>query len=45
MPEMTKRKRHDMLKDAEVGTGTKITRFFLGPKLEKDNSVTEKLKC
>lgn len=45
MPEMTKRKRHDMMKDAEVGTGSKIARFFLGPKLERKMSVTEKLKC
>lgn len=42
MPEMTKRRQNEY-KDAEVGCGAKVARFFLGDKLPKSVEL-EKLK-
>lgn len=43
MPEMSRRKQHELMKDAEVGKKrSKIANFFLGPKLTA-TSETEKL--
>lgn len=43
MPEMTKR--HQMLKDEEVGMRAKVARFFLGPKLIRKEKLHAYQPC